>query len=192
MGNEEITMAAQSGQTGAVGRVDDLHIIIREIISQLDGSMHHFEDMLNVEHNLTGKDRRRLFGSGVRNNGFIDKAFDIACDNTSFLPRNFNSDRLRDSMVKLEDLRQLMFTLQQYSQVVHNCYLQQTDLCYREALRIYGIFQGQTKNKVTGAEPLYEALRSFFRRRKRHDDESGEAELERDFKRFVSDGGLKE
>jgi hypothetical protein len=33
---------------------------------------------------LTGKERMRLTGAGVRNYGFIDKAIDIARDNPEF------------------------------------------------------------------------------------------------------------
>jgi hypothetical protein len=52
-------------------------------------------------------------------------------------------------------------------------------------LRIYGSLQEQTKSKVPGAEPLYNALRTFFNRRRREGDEPTEMELERDIKRLV-------
>jgi hypothetical protein len=38
---------------------------------------------------MTGRQRLRLFGAGVRNYGFIEKAYDIARDNPQFVPKQF-------------------------------------------------------------------------------------------------------
>jgi len=52
----------------------------------------------------------------VRNNGFIDKAYDIALENPQFMPLHFNVDALVANMHELEDLPQLLWTLQQFTQ----------------------------------------------------------------------------
>ena len=62
-----------------------------------------------------------------------------------------------------------------------------SDSLYRDALRIYGALQEQSRNRVPGARPLFEALRRFFRPRSRH-PKGGEPtmhELEMDFKRLI-------
>jgi hypothetical protein len=61
----------------------------------------------------------------------------------------------------------------------------QADSCYRDALRIYNSLKEQTKAKVPGAEPLFEALKTFFRKRRGGGDEPTEIELERDIKRLI-------
>jgi len=63
--------------------------------------------------------------------------------------------------------------------------MQQADTCYREALRIYNTLHEQTKARVPGADPLFQALQDFFRRRRRPGDEPTEKELERDIKRLL-------
>jgi hypothetical protein len=147
--------------------------------------MHYFVDEEQVQNNLTDRDRQRLISAGVRNYGFIDKAFDIARDNPSFMPPNFNINDLNTNLRQLEDLRQLMLVLQQFLQLVQNAFMQKADFCYRDALRIYASLQEQTRNRVPGAEPLFEALRTFFRRRRRESDEPTEMELERDIKKLI-------
>ena len=41
---------------------------------EVEDLMQEFIENYEIEQNLTGTDRRRLTGAGVRNNGFIDKA----------------------------------------------------------------------------------------------------------------------
>jgi hypothetical protein len=101
------------------------------------------------------------------------------------LPAHFDVDALNANLRQLEDLRQLMLTLQQFLQLVTNAFMQKADFCYRDALRIYASLQEQTRNRIPGAEPLFEALRTFFRRRRMESDEPTEMELERDIKRLI-------
>jgi hypothetical protein len=145
-----------------------------------------FLDNEGIGGSLTGTDRRRLIGVGVRNNGFIDKAFDIALENPQFMPAHFNVATLTANMHDIEDLRQLMWTLQQFTQAVSNALLVHSDSAYRDALRIYDALEEQSRNRVDGAEPLFRALRTFFsRRRKPANEEPTEMEIERDVKRLV-------
>jgi hypothetical protein len=163
----------------------DLDRVIRDLVTDLENLMHAFIAEENVESGLTGKDRLRLVSAGVRNYGFIDKAFDIARDNPTFMPPNFNIDALNTNLRQLEDLRQLMLTLQQFLQLVTNAFMLKADFCYRDALRIYASLEEQTRNKVPGAAPLYDALKTFFKRRRREDGELTEKELDHDVKRLV-------
>ena len=158
---------------------------IEQLIYDLENSMQFFITDENIQSNLTGTDRRRLFSAGVRNYGFIDKAFDIARDNPQFMPAHFDITRLNQNLRDLENLRQLMLVLQQFLQLVSNAFMLKADFCYRDALRIYASLQEQTRNRVPGAEPLFNALKTFFHRRRRQSDEPTEKELERDFKRLI-------
>ena len=174
-----------STQKTPAAKIQSRDEAIRRIIEELEASMHHFIEEEDVNSNLTGRDRQRLISARSRNYGFIDKAFDIARDNPEFLPPNFDVNMLYSNIRQLEDLRQLMLVLQQYLQLVTNSFMQQADVCFREALRIYASLQEQTRARVPGAAPLFEALRDFFRRRRRPGDEPTEAELERDIKRLL-------
>jgi hypothetical protein len=102
------------------------------------------------------------------------------------MPPHFNVAALVKNMNDLEDLRQLLWTLQQFAQAVSNVLLVHSDSAYRDALRIYSSLQEQTRNKVDGAEPLFRALQTFFsRRRMPAGEEPTEMELERDIKRLI-------
>jgi hypothetical protein len=158
---------------------------VAQLIALLEERMQHFMDVEGVDNSLTGKERLRLISAGVRNNGFIDKTFDIAHDNPEFLPPHFDMERFTENVRKFEELRQLMLVLQQFQQIATNAFMQQADVCYREALRVYGSLREQSRGRVPGAEPLFEALMTFFRRRRRPGSEPTEHELELDFKRLI-------
>jgi hypothetical protein len=154
-------------------------------IKELESRMQYFVEREEVDSNLTGRDRQRLISAGVRNNGFIDKTFDIAHDNPEFLPPHFDMAAFTENVRKFEELRQLMLVLQQFQQIATNAFMQQSDVCYREALRVYGSLREQARGRVPGAEPLFQALMTFFRRRRRAGAEPTEHELELDFKRLI-------
>jgi len=159
---------------------------VQSIIRDVDYLWQWFLDNEGIGGSLTGTDRRRLVGVGVRNNGFIDKAFDIAVENPQFMPAHFNVETLTANMHDIEDLRQLLWTLQQFVQAVSNALLVHSDSAYRDALRIYDSLREQARNRVDGADPLFRALRTFFsRRRKPANEEPTEMELERDIKRLI-------
>jgi hypothetical protein len=61
----------------------------------------------------------------------------------------------------------------------------ESDVHYRRALRIYDSLQEQTRSRVLGGEPLFEALRTFFKRRKRNKGEPTEQQIEKDVKKLV-------
>jgi len=181
-------------QTERAGKPEDGDIESKElldivmIVKAIEDTMEHFVALENVENNMTGAERRRLIGAGVRNWGFIDKAHDIARDNPSFLPPNFSAYDMAVAVREFEEIRQLVFTLNQFQQAANEAMLLRADALYRLALRVYGSLREQARNKVPGAEALFQALLKFFRRRRRPGDAEGEPtekELERDFHRLV-------
>jgi hypothetical protein len=177
------TKTAGSAKSAANKGVKNAYV--QSVTAQLETQLQDFLQKEGIGENLTGTMRRRLCSAGVKNYGFIDKAFDIAQDNPQFMPPNFNLNKLFDNLRDLEDLRQLMFVLQQFEQAVSNAFMLQADSCYRDALRIYNSLKEQTKAKVPGAQPLFDALKTFFRKRRGEGDEPTEMELERDIKRLI-------
>ncbi|MCL1812316.1 MAG: hypothetical protein FWG29_02200 [Treponema sp.] len=172
---------AKNGFTPAITS-DFIEKLVDDIMEMTD----HFKVAENIDSSMNGTERLRLFGPGVRNYGFMDKAWDIAHDNPMFTPPNMNVQLMGKTMRDIEDLRQLAFVLEQFLQVVNDLMLLKSDETYRMALRIYGSLREQTRNRVPGAAPLFEALLMFFRRRRRMEEgEPTVKELEHDFKRLV-------
>ena len=159
---------------------------VHDITEEIESILEMFLGQEGIGGSLTAADRRRLVGSGVRNNGFIDKAYDIAIANPQFMPPHFNVGALSKNMKDLEDLRQLVWALQQFLQAAGNALLVHSDSCYRDALRIYSSLKEQTRNRVEGAEPLYKALENYFRKgRRKTDEEPTEKQIEREVRQLL-------
>ena len=59
---------------------------IEEVVDDIMELANGFKAHEHIDSSLTGTERLRLFGPGVRNYGFMDKAWDIAHDNPLFTP----------------------------------------------------------------------------------------------------------
>jgi hypothetical protein len=145
-----------------------------------------FSQVEEVNNTLSPAERKRLIGAGVKNYGFIDKAYDIARDNPKFLPPFLSSQEIWQDMHDFEEIRQLVMVLEKFLQLATECMMVRGDQCFRDALRVYDSLKEMAKNRVPGAAPLLESLMSFFRKRRR----PGEAEptvkqLEKDFHSLI-------
>ena len=159
---------------------------IHELTAQIEGLRQNFIEHEHLETAMTGKERLRLFGAGVRNYGFIEKTYEIAAENPDFIPRAFKVETMRNSINELDELRQLLFLLEQFMQIVNECMLVKADSSFRDALRIYGNLRELNRSKVPGAEALYRALLQYFRRPKRPGEpEQTEKELEQNLDKMV-------
>ena len=180
-------MSDQITKTAAAAAAEPKDLI-NGIISEIEAMMSEFIEDENIDTSMTGKERLRLFGAGVRNFGFIEKSWDIARDNPQFVPPNFSLEKMETSIHELEEARQLLWVLQQFAQVVSEFLLTKTDTSFRDALRVYGNLREQSRSKVPGARELYMALLTFFRRRRRTTEDGGEetqAQLERNFMKLI-------
>jgi hypothetical protein len=158
-------------------------VAIAETVQDL---MNDFSQEEEINSTLANSERRRLIGAGVRNYGFIDKAFDIANDNPGFIPNFLTISEIWKDMHDFEDVRQLVWVLEKFLQLANEAMMVRGDKIFRDALFIYNNLRELSKARVPGAQPLYEALLKFFRRRTR----PGEAEptvkqLEKDFHALI-------
>jgi len=117
--------ATASPQTETVENSAFLH----NMIASLNNDMGDFRARFDDDSALTGTERMRLIGAGVRNYGFIEKAWDIARDNQQFLPANFNLQQFTNNLQALDDFRQLFFVLEKFLQVVNECMLRTHRRC---------------------------------------------------------------
>jgi hypothetical protein len=156
-----------------------------EINLYLRGQKRLLDEADKLGADMTGKERQRLFGAGVKNYGFIEKAYDIAKDNPGYMPPHFDIEDMRESFNDFDDIRQLVFELEQYLRAANNIMLLESDLLYRGSLRVYAGLKEQSRNKVPGAQALFDALRVFFHRRKRVTDKPTQKETLRKGKRLL-------
>ena len=164
--------------------------VLINAISSVEEIINNVQSVLDINSNMTGLERRRLFGVRSRKFGFITNAFDIVRDNPDFAPPNFDVNGMMKNLVYLERTRQLSMLLEQLRRLADDYLLTTCDTAYRDALRIYGSLREQSHNRVAGADALFQQLRQFFTlRRKRRPGEAEpieptEKEIERDLKRL--------
>jgi len=177
--------AAKAADKAAEGK-DFLSVL--DAIESVTEALHDFMANETLDSTLTGTERLRLFGAGVRNYGFIEKAWDILRDNPTFAPQFFNGDQMGSRINVFDKYRQLYFLLEKFLQVVNEAMLVRSDLLFRDALRIYGNLRELSRARVPGAEPLYRALLQFFRHRRTAETEDAEPtikQLEKDFNKLI-------
>jgi hypothetical protein len=146
----------------------------KELIKDLEKMMTNFiqeesNDTLIPDTIMTSRERLRerlrLIGAGERNFGFIEKAADIARENPEFLPPNFSEPAFQKNIEIFEETRQLFWVLQQFMNAANELMLNRVEVCYCDALRIFGNLREQFRGSVPGAEVLYRNLLTFFRHR---------------------------
>jgi adenine-specific DNA methylase len=182
-------MQTATGAEAAVGTnavTTSNHVVINSIIDNIQSQMNMFVKNENIDVNLSKKERRRLISAGIKNYGFIDKAYDIARDNQQYFPPVFSIQQMGRDLEELETIRHLAILLEQFQQTVNENLLIKGDKNYRNALQVYNILRDQGHSKVTGADALYESLKYFFRKQKASGEGNPtEKELKRDFNRLL-------
>ena len=173
----------------AVSEASDLTLpVLKNAIERVEESLVDFQDLLDMNTTLTGRERQRLFGVRSRNYGFISKAYAIALENPNFRPGNFSFDGMTNNVEVLDQSRQLSMVLDQLRMVAEDLFLLSADNSYRDALRVYGNLREQARANVTGARSLFQELLQFFtlhRRGRSTDAEPTEKELEHDFHSLI-------
>jgi len=160
---------------------------LQYLVDHINLLMNNFLQNHESDAVLTGPERRRLMGAGVRNYGFIEKSLDVARENPDILPANFNVWQFATNVQTLDAYRQLFWVLEKFTQAVNEAVLISANASMRDALRVYNILKEMTHSRVRGAEPLFRALNRFFER-PRHPEQGEEPtipELERDFNKIV-------
>jgi len=130
---------------------------------------------------LTAAERRRLIGTGVRNYGFIEKAWDICRDNPDFRPQMFDYAAFGAGIAEFDKYRQLNFLLQKFATAVNDVMLVRGDALYRDALRVYNNLKELDHSHVPGAAALFRALERFFSR-PRHPEQGEDITIEEEIR----------
>ena len=134
---------------------------------------------------LTHAERMRLLGSGVRRYGFIDKVSDVAAVNPEFAPAFFNDEDLKETLRKIEILRNTSAAFQQLQRMTDDVLLQVSDSAFQMALAYYNTVREASRRRQPGAQAIFNLLRPFFNRPRRPGDEPTEQEVERDLKALI-------
>jgi hypothetical protein len=162
--------AATAKKAEAAGRANtpnqDIDNALNALTKDANMILEAFMEAVNLYSQLTPKERERLTGAGVRNYGFIEKVRDIARDNPSYLPPNFDVEQFSADLETFDKVRQFYFASEKMQSIASDKMLLMSSDLYREALRVYNTLKEQTKARVAGARDLFNAIEMFFKRKR--------------------------
>jgi len=160
--------------------IDQLNEVLNAIKTILDDYAQH----------LRALDRRRLNGVGVRKLGFIERAYEIALENSEFLPHYLTIERFGTDIQYFMDFRSLTDLTAQIREKLWNITIQSSDIAYTDALEFYASVREAAKRRVDAAETIFNELSPFFRShgRRMEDSETPPTKKQalRDFKALES------
>jgi hypothetical protein len=147
------------------------------IMSDINAMMREFQEW--SDNNLTLIQRRRKFGVGIRNYGFIEKVADLAAANPQFA-QFFNIVDLRNAIKNVDMCRDLVLLLQGFQRMVSNSMLVYSDDAFTMSLIFYNMVRTMSRRGDPQAIQLFRTLSPFFERSRRATAEPTTKELERD------------
>jgi hypothetical protein len=160
--------------------IDHLNTMLNDLKTILDSYAQH----------LRALDRRRLNGVGVRKLGFIERAYEIALENSEFLPHYLTIERFGEDIQYFMDFRSLTDLTAQIREKLWNITIQSADIAYTDALEFYASVREAAKRRVDAAETIFNELSPFFRTmgRRMEDSEAEPTKKQalRDFKALES------
>jgi hypothetical protein len=128
------------------------------------------EDFTNIKialeayaAHLRALDRKRLNGVGIKKQGFIQRALEIAMENPEFLPNYLTLERFIQENKYFTEFRSLFDTSGQIRELIWNITMESSDVDYTNALDYYASVREAAKRRVDAAESPHKELAAFFK-----------------------------
>jgi hypothetical protein len=145
-------------------------------------------DLEDYAAHMRALDRSRVNGVGIKRQGFIERAYQLAVENTEFLPHWLTIDKFNDDHAHFVELRSLFDTGRQIQELLWNLIMQSADMVYTDALEFYDSVRSAAKRRIDAAESIHSELAVFFENHGRRNGEEGEPtekEVLRDAKAYL-------
>jgi hypothetical protein len=145
------------------------------------------DDLENYAAHLRALDRKRLNGVGIKKQGFIERAYELAEVNQEYLPHYLTIEKFQEDNEYFIAFRSLYDTVKQIQEIIWNITLQSADIVYTDALEFYASVREAAKRRVDAAETLYKELEVFFKHKRAQDEEEPtQKRTLQDAKAFIS------
>jgi hypothetical protein len=122
-------------------------------------------DLETYAAHLRALDRKRLNGVGIKKQGFIQRALEIAIENPEFLPHYLTLAKFHNDNDYFQSFRMMCDTAQQVRELLWNITIEASDVVYTDALEYYASVREAAKRRVDAAETLHTELAAFFKSR---------------------------
>jgi hypothetical protein len=159
-------------------------------MNKIERFSYEFNDMKteleNYAAHLRALDRKRLNGVGLKKQGFIERAYELAETNPEYLPHYLTIEKFQEDNEYFIAFRSLYDTVKQIQEILWNITIQASDIVYTDALEFYASVREAAKRRVDAAETLYKELEVFFKRKRTQDEEPTQKRTLQDAKAFIS------
>jgi hypothetical protein len=115
---------------------------------------------------FTPTDRTRLIGTGIKNFGFIETAYNSASNNPQLLPQYLLIEKYKDIINDFRRKQSILLMIQQFEKNVSDGMLASGDIAYHDSLEYYEAVKEASRHHVPGAETEYNLLKKYFKRSK--------------------------
>jgi hypothetical protein len=136
--------------------------------------------------NLRPLDRKRLNSIGSRKMGFVEDAYDLAMENTQFLPPFLTAQRFTRDYDYFKRVRSLLEMTDQIRELLWSITIEAADVVYTDALEFYNTVKEAGRRRVDGAESVYRKLERFFKHARRAGEEPTKKQQLRDAKALIN------
>jgi len=113
---------------------------------------------------LRALDRKRKNSTGMKRQGFVDRALELAEENPEFLPHYVTLEKFQDDYQYFVSFRALLDLSMQIAELIRNITIQASDIVYTDALEYYNAVKEAAKRRVDPAETLAKELGVMFKR----------------------------
>ncbi|SDE34912.1 hypothetical protein [Pedobacter soli] len=112
--------------------------------------------------NLTAAERRAMLKLGDKTMGFVEKAFDYALQNPSFIPNFMDLEEARKDYALSGVLYQIFQQLNTLITAVEDSGMAAGSEAYEAALLFYHSVKAASRSNVPGSQAIYDDLRQRF------------------------------
>jgi hypothetical protein len=160
-------------------------------MNKIERFSYEFNDMKteleNYAAHLRSLDRKRLNDVGIKRQGFIERAYELAEVNPEYLPHYLTIEKFQEDNEYFIAFRSLYDIVNQIKEILWNITVQSADIVYTDALEFYAPVHEAAKRRVDAAETLYKELETFFKHKKTQDEEEPtQKRTLQDAKAFIS------
>jgi hypothetical protein len=124
---------------------------------------------------------------GLKNLGFIQTAYTLAQTNPSLVPGYLSMAEFKAAMEDMERKRTLLTGIEQLGKTVSDSMMADSDSAFHDALDFYNYVKSAARQRVNGAEPVYDRLKSYFKRPRPGSAEPTDQQIERDVRGLLSE-----
>jgi hypothetical protein len=139
-----------------INMIANFQVAFQEIKSDLEEYAAHLRSL----------DRKRLNGVGMKKQGFIKRAYELAFENQEFLPHYLTVKKFDGDFKYFTNLKIMCTLANQIYELLWNITIQAADIAYTDALEFYASVREASKRRVDAAESLYKELEIFFKHKK--------------------------